>query len=97
MTHELTLRDCCYAIKKHYGIDMSEVDGYPATYGCQNQKVSMKIYRLPDGQIRMQIIPLDDVVNDQYPDINNLNDLYRALEPWRTVIETKQMSLFGAW
>ena len=97
MTHELTLRDCCYAIKKHYGIDMTEVDGYPATYGFKNKKVSMKIYRLPDGQIRMQIIPLDDVVNDQYPDIDNLNDLYRALEPWRTVIETKQMNLFGAW
>ena len=30
-------------------------------------------------------------------DINNLGDLYRALEPWRSVIETKQMSLFGAW
>ena len=97
MTHELTLRDCCYAIKKHYGSEMTEVDGYPATYGFKNQKVSMKIYRLPDGQIRMQIIPLDDVVNDHYPDINNLNDLYIALEPWRTVIETKQMNLFGAW
>ena len=57
----------------------------------------MKLYRLPDGQIRMQIIPLDDVMNDQYPDIDNLNDLYRALEPWRSFIETKQMNLFGAW
>lgn len=97
MTEGLTIRDCVYAVKKHYGVVMAEIDGYPGTYGFKNQKVSMKLYRLPDGQIRMQIIPLDDIVHDQYPDINNLGDLYRALEPWRTVIETKQMNLFGAW
>lgn len=95
MTHDLTIRDCLYAVKKHYGIDMTEVDGYPQTFGFKNQKVSLKLYRLPDGQIRMQIIPLDDVINDKYADINTLNDLFRALEPWRQFIETKQMSLFG--
>lgn len=95
MTHDLTIRDCLYAVKKHYGIDMTEVDGYPQTFGFKNQKVSLKLYRLPDGQIRMQIIPLDDVINDKYVDINTLNDLFRALEPWRQFIETKQMSLFG--
>lgn len=95
MTHDLTLRDCLYAIRKHYGIDMTEVDGYPQTFGFKNKKISMKLYRLPDGQIRMQIIPLDDVINDKYADINTLNDLFRALEPWRQFIETKQMSLFG--
>ena len=95
MTHDLTIRDCLYAIRKHYGIDMTEVDGYPQTFGFKNKKVSMKLYRLPDGQIRMQIIPLDDVINDKYADIDTLNDLFRALEPWRSVIETKQMSLFG--
>jgi hypothetical protein len=95
MTHDLTIRDCLYAIRKHYGIDMTEVDGYPQTFGFKNKKVSLKIYRLPDGQIRMQIIPLDDVINDKYADIDTLNDLFRALEPWRQFIETKQMSLFG--
>ena len=95
MTHDLTIRDCLYAIRKHYGIDMTEVDGYPQTFGFKNKKISMKLYRLPDGQIRMQIIPLDDVINDKYADIDTLNDLFRALEPWRQFIETKQMSLFG--
>lgn len=95
MTQGLTLRDCMLAIKRHYGIDMTEVDGYPQTFGFKNKKVSIKLYRLPDGQIRMQIIPLDDVINDKYADINTLNDLFRALEPWRQFIETKQMSLFG--
>lgn len=95
MTQGLTLRDCMLAIKRHYGIDMTEVDGYPQTFGFKNKKVSIKLYRLPDGQIRMQIIPLDDVINDKYADINTLNDLFRALEPWRQFIEIKQMSLFG--
>lgn len=97
MTQDLTIRDCLLAIKRHFGVTFTEVDGYPQTFGFKNQKVSMKIYRQPDGQIRMQIIPLDDVINDKYPDINNLNDLFRALEPWRSVIETKQLNLFGAW
>lgn len=95
MTQGLTIKDCIIAAKRHFGIDMTEVDGYPQTFGFKNKKISMKLYRLPDGQIRMQIIPLDDVINDKYADIDTLNDLFRALEPWRQFIETKQMSLFG--
>ena len=83
MAQELTLRDCVLAIKRHYGIDMTEVDDYPQTFGFKNKKISMKIYRLPDGQIRMQIIPLDDIIHDEYPDINALDDLYSAVDRWR--------------
>lgn len=97
MTHELTLRDCVLAVKKWYGIDMVEMDGYPTTYAFKNRKVSIRLYRTGDGVKRIQIIPLDDVLNDQYTDIKNLNDLARATEPYRADIEVKQLNLFGAW
>lgn len=78
----ITLRDCIYALSKDYGLRFEPLDGYPETYGFRSQKISMKIYRLPDGQIRMQIIPLDDIIHDEYPDINHLDDLYHALDRW---------------
>lgn len=78
----ISLRDCIYALSKDYGLQFEPLDGYPETYGFRSQKISMKLYRLTDGQIRMQIIPLDDIIHDEYPDINHLDDLYHALDRW---------------
>lgn len=98
MTPTLTIRDCIYAVAKHYGVNMEELsDTYPTTYAFVNKAVSIKLYRLPIGLLRMQIIPLDDVMNDQYIDIRQPEDIYAALEPYREVLTVKQMDLFKAW
>lgn len=79
----MTLRDCVYALAKDFGLVFEPVDEYPDTFAFRSNRISMKIYRLPDGQIRMQIIPLDDIIHDEYPDINELDDLYSAVDRWR--------------
>lgn len=98
MTTTLTIRDCIYAVSKHYGIKLEELpDTYPTIYAFKNKAVSIKLYRLPIGLLRMQIIPLDDIMNDKYVDIRQPEDIYTALEPYREVLSVKQLNLFGVW
>ena len=93
---KLTIRDCFRAVQKRYGVVMEDTQSYPTTYVWSNAKCSLKLYKTYVGQIRLFVMPLDDIMADKFYDINDLEDIYTALDPWKEAIGIRQVSLFEA-
>lgn len=91
-----TFSDCLYALRKRYGIVMDDTGQYPQMHTWANKKYSIKLYKTYMGQIRMFVMPLDDIMNDKFYDIREIEDIYRILDPVADAITVKQMNLLGA-
>lgn len=91
-----TFNDCLYALRTRYGIVMEDSGQYPQMYTWANEKYSVKLYKTYLGQIRLFVMPLDDIMNDQFYDIRQIEDIYTALDPVADAIIVKRLTLLGA-
>lgn len=91
-----TFSDCLYALRKRYGIVMYDTGQYPQMHTWANKRYSIKLYKTYMGQIRLFVMPLDDIMNDRFYDIREIEDIYNALDPVADAITVKQMNLLGA-
>ena len=92
----LTFNDCLYALRKRYGIVMDDSGQYPQMHTWANKKYSIKLYKTYLGQIRLFVMPLDDIMNDKFYDIRTVEDIYSALDPLADAITVRQTLLLEA-
>lgn len=90
-----TFRDCLYAMQKRYGIVMDDTGSYPPMHTWANKKYSIKLYKTYMGEIRLFVMPLDDIMNERFYDIREVEDIYNALDPIAGAIMARQIFLLG--
>lgn len=75
---------------------MDDSGQYPQMYTWANKKYSIKLYKTYMGEIRLFVMPLDDIMNERFYDVREVEDIYNALDPIAGAIMARQIFLLEA-